>query len=93
MVFYVYALACMKEGNFRCFYVGQTNDLWTRLDEHIENVIEGLTKHFTGRFDFVRLAWSMQVPTRQDALRLERYLKSLNPNAKRRYMKQNGRYH
>lgn len=90
MVFYVYILACFKERDFRCYYVGQTNNLQERMEEHFDNVREIATEHFTGRFNFVKPIWFIEVETRQDAIKLEKYLKSLTPPQKRDYMKKNG---
>jgi len=43
----------------------------------------------TGRFDFVKLIWKKKAPTRADALRLEKYLKSLGQSGKESYMDNN----
>ena len=89
MPFYVYILACYIRGKFSCYYVGQTNNLYARTGEHFDNVEEHHTESFTGRFEFVKRIWYKQVPTRVDALRLEKYLKSLTPDRKRAYMRNN----
>lgn len=90
MPFYVYILKCYKGcGSKRVFsnyYVGQTNNITARMQEHYENVRNGDTDKYTGRFDWVELAWKKSVPSREDALRLESYLKDLNPVDKRNYM-------
>lgn len=86
MAFYVYVLNCFKDGEFSCYYVGQTNNLKARVGEHFDSVKEQNTDRFIGRFDFVKLKWFMKVPTRADALRLERYLKSLSHVEKEDYM-------
>ena len=75
MAYYVYMLACMKQGKFRNFYTGQTNDISRRLDEHIDNVINNDTKRYTGRFDAVRKVWHIKCSTRQEALRTEERVK------------------
>jgi predicted GIY-YIG superfamily endonuclease len=89
MTYYVYVLACFIDGDFSCYYVGQTNDLDARMEEHYEAVRSHDTDKYTGRFDFVKLVWHRRVPTREDALRLESYLKSLSPSGKERYMDNN----
>jgi len=95
-IFYVYVLAMYKEdddGNlhYRNMYVGQTNDLNARLDEHIENVEEGDTSHYTGRFDFLRRVWYQKVyGSRGDALALERHLKQMSPPERIEYMQHHG---
>ncbi|MCX6803047.1 MAG: GIY-YIG nuclease family protein [Candidatus Diapherotrites archaeon] len=89
MVHFVYALACYKENYgeriFRCYYIGETNDLQRRLQQHYENVRNHITDKYTGRFDWVEKVWHKQVPSREDGKRLERYLKPLSPNEKEDY--------
>ena len=89
MAYYVYILACYIDGDLRCFYTGQTNDLSARMEEHYGNVRSHDTDTYTGRFDRVELVWRAKVPTRDDALRLESYLKSLSHSEKIRYMQDN----
>ncbi len=89
MVFWVYILECFIDGEFSCYYTGQTNNLKERMQEHYEAVREHDTKKFTGRFDYVKSVWSRKVPTRADAIRLERYLKNLSPDEKEDYMNDN----
>ncbi len=93
--YYVYVLACYKRKNgclhYSNMYVGQTNDLRARFDEHVDNVAEGNTNHYTGRFDFVRRVWYEQVyGSRQDALDLEAELKDMTPPERVNYMKRKG---
>ena len=92
MDYFVYIAECLKDGEFSCYYTGQTNNIDRRKKEHIENVINHDTRKFTGRFDYVKLLWYRKVPTRGDALRLEKYLKSLNPDEKEDYMEENGTF-
>jgi predicted GIY-YIG superfamily endonuclease len=86
MTYYVYILACFKAKTFSCYYTGQTDNLNRRIHEHYKAVKLHITDKFTGRFDFVKLMWYRRVPTRDDALRLESFLKSLTPPQKRAYM-------
>lgn len=92
MSFFTYIAECYIDGDFSCYYTGQTNDIDRRRGEHIENVINHDIRHFTGRFDYVKLIWYREVPTRQDALRLESYLKSLSPDDKEDYMEKYGEF-
>ena len=89
MAFSVYILECYIDGEFSCYYTGQTNNLDERMQEHYEAVREHDTDKFTGRFDYIKLVWSKKVPTREDALKLESYLKSLSPDEKEDYMEDN----
>ena len=82
MPYWVYILACYKGRDMRCFYTGQTNNLRARLEEHNNNVRNGITDHFTGRFDFVRCLWSRKCETRNEAMSLERRIKELTPPEK-----------
>ena len=89
MAFWVYILKCYINGEFRCFYVGQTGNITERMEYHYDAVRYHNIDKYTGRFDFVKLVWKKRVQTREDALRLERYLKSLSPNGKKEYMEDN----
>ena len=89
MGYCVYVLECYIAGSFSCYYVGQTNDLNSRMEEHYDSIREHNTDSFVGRFDYVKLIWHKIVPTREDAVRLESYLKSLSPSGKRSYMNHN----
>ncbi len=35
MAFWSYMLECFKDGESRCYYTGQTGDLWKRVSQHI----------------------------------------------------------
>lgn len=59
------------------------------MQYHYGAVREHNTDKYTGRFDYVKLIWSKEVPTRADAERLERYLKPLSPDEKEDYMENN----
>jgi len=87
MGYCVYVLACFINKEFRCYYVGQTNDLSSRMAEHYNSIRGHDTNNFVGRFDYVKLIWYKKVPTRADAIRLESYLKELTPSGKRDYMR------
>ena len=80
--YYVYILACYKNGEFTNFYTGQTNDIDRRESEHIKNVITHNTKKYTGRFDYVKLLWYGIVKTRSEALELEQEIKQLSQDDK-----------
>jgi len=47
---YVYMLASRKNGTL---YVGVTSDLYQRVDEHKQNLVDGFTK----RYDVHNLVW------------------------------------
>jgi len=82
MAFWVYILMCHKNGKFTNFYVGQTNNFKARMEEHFDNVREGDTGTYTGRFDFVKPVWKTRVSTRSEALRKEREVKNLSHEEK-----------
>tara|TARA_Y100000310_G_C20390769_1_gene672634 strand:- start:24 stop:338 length:315 start_codon:yes stop_codon:yes gene_type:complete len=82
MSYWVYMLMCHKNGKFTNFYVGQTNDIEARMEEHFDNVRNGYTDSYTGRFDFVKLVWKWKVYTRLEALELERGIKDLDHSEK-----------
>jgi len=65
----VYILESKSSGRF---YKGQTNDLTRRLKEH-NNGEEKSTSAYVPW----ELVWSVEVPTRSDALRLERKIKNI----------------
>ena len=67
MSFYLYILRC-SDGSY---YVGHTDDLETRVAAHNRGEIEGYTR---GRRP-VRLVFSDEFPSREDALSRERQIK------------------
>ena len=67
MPFWTYMLHCAD----RKFYVGHTDDLDTRIAEHMSGRIRGYT---SSRLP-VTLVWSDQFPTRYEALCAERQIK------------------
>ena len=68
MPYYVYILKC-ADGSY---YTGNTTDLKRRLWEHQTGVDR---KSYTFSRRPVNLVWHEQVPTKDDALRLERQIK------------------
>jgi predicted GIY-YIG superfamily endonuclease len=78
MVYWVYLFACYKDRKLICYYAGQTNNIERREKEHIQNVIERDTRHFTGRFDYVKLVWKYEVNSRSEAVQLEQAIKGLS---------------
>ena len=67
MAFYVYILRC-ADGSL---YTGHTDDLEARLAAHERGVTPGYTQSRRP----VRLAWSADVPTREEALDAEMRIK------------------
>jgi len=65
--FFAYVLAC-GDGSF---YVGHTDDLETRLSQHQA----GCGCSWTGSRQPVRLVWSQEFATRDEAKEIERQLK------------------
>ena len=56
------------------FYIGHTDDLDRRFAEH--NDPDGSKSKYTRKHGPWRLVWSQQHPTRADAMRRERFIKS-----------------
>ena len=56
------------------FYIGQTDDLDRRIEEH--NSPETVGTKFTHKNGPWRLVWSESHPTRSEAVRRERFIKS-----------------
>ena len=77
MTYRSYILECFKDGGSRCYYTGQTGDLWKRVSQHIDNVRSKTTEKYTGRLDFVTLVWAEECKTRGEALDLERAVEEL----------------
>ncbi|HPG41958.1 MAG TPA: GIY-YIG nuclease family protein [bacterium] len=65
--FYVYVLL-LKNGKR---YTGQTNNLSRRLEEH-----QNGRSPYTRMFKMEKLLFSQQFPTRSDAVKFERFLKT-----------------
>jgi predicted GIY-YIG superfamily endonuclease len=65
--FFLYMLRC-RDGSY---YVGHTDDLERRVTEHQQGAIRG----YTSERRPVVLAWSEEVPTREEALERELQLK------------------
>jgi putative endonuclease len=67
-VFYVYILASRRNGTL---YVGMTDDLVRRMEEHKDKAFRG----FTAKYDVTRLVWFEAYATRDAAFLLERRIK------------------
>jgi len=83
MTYFVYILACKKDGEMKMFYTGQTNDLERRVREHKSNAANDKRRKFTGRFDDVELVWFREVKTLREAKLEEKRIKKLSPRQKR----------
>jgi len=82
MPYWVYMLMCHKNGKFTNFYVGQTNNFSERMEEHFDNVRDGDTDTYTGRFDFVKPVWKKQCQSRGEALSMEKKVKAMDHSEK-----------
>ena len=71
LAFYVYMLASGRNGTL---YVGQTDDLLSRVHQHREKAVGG----FTGKYDVNRLVWFEICDSRDGALLRERQIKKWN---------------
>ena len=67
MPFYVYILRC-ADGSY---YTGHTEDLQTRVNEHLLGTFPGYTKKRLP----VELVFSDELPSRDDALDMEKQIK------------------
>jgi len=74
MPFYVYILQSEKDGSF---YIGQTNNLQSRLKRHNA----GLEKYTSKKMPWI--FWSTEVDSRSESLRLERKIKNLKSSKRR----------
>jgi putative endonuclease len=74
MNYYVYILRSLKNGSY---YKGQTSDINQRLLEHNSGITPS-----TKRYMPWELVWFTEVPTREDALRLEQKLKNITSRAR-----------
>jgi putative endonuclease len=70
-MFYVYILASRKNGTL---YIGCTDDLARRIDQHRAKAVPGFTK----TYDVMLLVWFEAHETRESALLRERALKKWN---------------
>ncbi len=68
MPYYVYMMASRPGG---ALYVGSTNNLRRRVEEHRSGLIEGHTK----RYNIKTLVWFEEYPTYSAALEQERRIK------------------
>jgi predicted GIY-YIG superfamily endonuclease len=78
MTFWTYMLECFKDGESRCYYTGQSGNLYKCVGQHIDNARRGTAETFAGRFDFVRLVWAKQSTTRAEAIDRECTIKRLS---------------
>jgi len=69
MIFYVYILQSEKDGSF---YIGQSSNLNDRLIRHNSG-----TEKYTSKKMPWKLFWSIELPSRSEAMALERKLKNL----------------
>ncbi len=67
MPFYTYMLHCAD----RSFYVGHTDDLETRLEQHEAGALPGHTQDRRP----IKLVWSQEFGSRMEALEAERQIK------------------
>jgi len=67
MSFWVYMLHC----NAGRFYVGHTDDLERRIAQHEAGALAGFTRNFLP----VKLVWSQEFPTRDEAKAAEKQVK------------------
>jgi putative endonuclease len=67
--YYVYLLASKRNGTL---YVGVTNDLIRRVDEHRRHAVPG----FTSRYDVTRLVWFELHGSIYDAIEREKRIKT-----------------
>ncbi len=71
MVFYVYILASGRNGTL---YIGSTDDLARRIEEHRSGAVLG----FTRKYGVAVLVWFEVHETRESALARERAMKKWN---------------
>lgn len=71
MIYYVYILASKKNGTL---YIGVTNDLRRRGDEHKRGLIEGFTK----KYSVHQMVYYESFANIDDAIRREKQLKKWN---------------
>jgi putative endonuclease len=74
-MFVVYAIHNSQANKI---YIGQTEDIKERLRLHNEHIFKGYTSRFRGEW---KLIYQESVPTRSEALRREKQLKSGNGRA------------
>lgn len=69
----MYTIYVLYNKNNSKIYIGQTDDLRTRLKLHKDKIFMGYTSRFNGNWELI---YSEVVDTRFDALRREKQLKS-----------------
>jgi len=70
-LYFVYILASKRNGTL---YIGMTNNLLKRVDQHRENLVEG----FTAKYGVHRLVYYEQYHNADDAIKREKQLKKWN---------------
>ena len=74
-MYWVYVLENSKDG----FYIGSTDDLSRRVDEH--NSTEKVGSKYTHKNGPWQLVWSEEHPTRADAMAREKAIKRMKSAA------------
>jgi putative endonuclease len=82
MPYYVYILASRRHGTL---YIGVTNDLYTRLEQHRL----GLGSQFVRKYGVYRLVYVETYESPEDAIRREKQLKKWNRDWKIRLIEEN----
>jgi len=70
-MFYVYIITNKKDG---VLYIGHTDNLPQRLEQHERGVFEGFSK----KYNLKRLVWYAEFETRDEAFTEERRMKKWN---------------
>ena len=70
-MFYVYIITNKKDG---VLYIGHTDDLLNRIDQHEHGVFEGFSK----KYNLKRLVYYEEYETREEAFTRERQMKKWN---------------
>jgi len=79
MSFWAYLLRCADDS----YYAGHTDDLERRMQAHIDGTLPG----YTSKRRPVRLVWSQEFGTREEALAAERQIKGWNRAKKEALMR------
>jgi len=68
LTFWTYIITNVYKGTF---YTGHTDDIGTRMEQHITGAFEGFSK----KYKLKHLVWSHEYETRDEAFRKERQIK------------------
>jgi len=80
---HVYLLECRDKDKKITYYCGYTTrTLKARLKEHIENVRKKKKKHYTGRQEYVRLAYFEPCKDKKSAMKREKEIKKFGSKYK-----------